>query len=42
MNLFENLVSIHNVIDSTDLGGPPILQTLSLFLGLFMRHGAYF
>ena len=42
VNLFENLVSVHNVTDSTDLGEPPIFWTLSLFLGLFMRHGTYF
>ena len=42
VHLFENLVSVHNFIDSTDLGEPLILWTLSLFLGLFMQHGSYF
>ena len=38
MMLCENFVSIHNVTGSIDYWGPMFLY---LFLGLFVRHGAY-
>ena len=41
VNQYENLVSVHDVTDSADLGDL-LFWTLGLFLGLLMRHGAYF
>ena len=41
VNQYENLVSVHDVTDSADLEDL-LFWTLGLFLGLLMRHGAYF